>query len=705
LTVYASLNATWWLSALWRLTATALVLVSWTVPANLSGDEIPPLRTAAPVTRPVEVSGHRTASVPGEIYVQPSARDQVQPLARSHMRERIHQIWSSRKTLILESPEAQSGPKSLAPIMESLDRQGYGSVVGMEANLVYEAHLLMRQKHLERARQSLEAALALDPRHLPALSAQAEICVRRNPALVPGYLFAALTAVGDSFWPAVTALTNLALLLLFTLLVLSIVFHLVQASRYQKQFRHSINENWRERMPQPLLTVFGWSLLLLPLFLFLGPFWLFSFWTALFWRFARRVERLLAVISLVFFALLIPATDTVVDTFRDLNTGDLHLFSDAIEQKLLSPRAESQLRDAAGEQGPREPLDYVRERQFLVASIQQKLGHDDDAFERYASIPVYSSLYPMAQNNIGNIYFSMNQFDLAIQHYRKAIDIWPGYAECYFNLSSAQFQVYDFDHSDQSLSHAQRLSPRAIGKLITEESRGLKILEHRLPESFLWELSWSALRSNAAQHFSSLGLWSSRRERTAGGLSSLILLAASLATALAGFLIGWISRHEEIRLCNSCGRAYCRLCGPDPLKQEFCQQCIHLGSRMSGVSPEIRKRKMRQIQRHQLWEKFREGLLAITMPGTESLRRGRTIPGSAMTATWIFLIAVLLASPRLLPQIGLRAAPWSLNPLILVVGALAVLLWTLNLLAWLIGNLRRGGWRIMGTVHSGGEES
>jgi len=686
LTFYASLNATWWSSALWRLTATALVLVSWAIPADLCGDEIPPLETAAPVTRPVEVSAHRTASVPGEIYVQPAARDQVQPLARSKMRERIHQIWSSRKTLILESPEAQSGPKSLAPIMESLDRQGYGSVVGMEANLVYEAHLLMRQKHLERARQSLEAALALDPRHLPALSAQAEICVRRNPALVPGYLFAALTAVGDSFWPAVTALTNLALLLLFTLLVLSIVFHLVQASRYQKQFRHSINENWRERMPQPLLTVFGWSLLLLPLFLFLGPFWLFSFWTALFWRFARQVERLLAVISLVFLALLIPATDTVVDTFRDLNTGDLHLFSDAIEQKLLSPRAESQLRDAAGEQGPREPLDYVRERQFLVASIQQKLGHDDDAFERYASIPVYSSLYPMAQNNIGNIYFSMNQFDLAIQHYRKAIDIWPGYAECYFNLSSAQFQVYDFDHSDQSLSHAQRLSPRAIGKLITEESRGLKILEHRLPESFLWELSWSALRSNAGQHFSSLGLWSSRTERTAGGSSPLILLAAALATALAGFLIGWINRHEEIRLCRSCGRAYCRLCGPDPLKQEFCQQCIHLGSRMSGVSPEIR-------------------LLAITMPGTESLRRGRTIPGSAMTAAWIFLIAILLALPRLLPQIGLRAAPWSLNPLILVVGALAVLLWTLNLLAWLIGNLRRGGWRIMGTVRSGGEES
>ena len=665
----------------------------------LYGDEYS--SATASETIPVEAYGLGGGNVPGEIYVSPTALNEVPAFARSDLRERIDRLWRSRKSLVLESGEADSGPGSLAPLVESLHRQGYGTVAGMEANLVCEAHLLMRRKHLEGARQSLETVLTLDANNLPALSAQAEICLRRNPVLVPGYLFAVLAALDESFWPSLNALTDFALVLLFTMLALSCILHLVLAARYQKLFRHSIQESWRERMPPPLVTVLGWSLLLLPLFLFLGPFWIFVFWTSLLWRFARRVERILAVLSLVFLAFLTPATDTVVDTFRDMNTGDLHLFSDALRQQLLSPRGEMLIRDEAGAPSSSEPLNYARERQFLVASMQQKMGNDDDAFQRYATIPVYHYLYPMAQNNIGNIYFSMNQFDLAIQHYRTALDVWPDYAECYFNLSNAQFQVYDFDHSDQSLSRAQRLAPLEIGKLITEESRGLKTLDHQLSESFLWELVWSALQHNARRHFSWIALEPPGGGRTAGGAASLILFAAALATALAGFLLGLINRHEEIRLCRSCGRAYCRLCGPDPLKQEFCQQCTHLGSRMSGVSPEIRSRKLRQIRRHQLWGKIREGVLAATMPGVESLRRGRTLPGAAVAGAWTFLVAILATLPHLLPQIGLRGAPWSMNPMILVVGALAILLWTVSLLVWLVLGVRKGGWRSMGSVRPG----
>jgi tetratricopeptide (TPR) repeat protein len=653
---------------------------------------------------PVQGESHAGAPVvrprpeAADIYVRPPVPGGPPAFTRSDVRARIERLWLDRKRRVLETDEFNSGPQSLTLILEALHRQGYRSVSGMETNLVHEARLLLQRQRLEQARRSLDAALELDPNHLPALSAQAEICIGRKPVKIPEYLTASLGAITNTFWPALTSLANLALVSLFTLLVMACVFQLVLAARHQKLFRHSLYESWRDRLPGSLIPVFGWCLFLAPLFFLLGPFWVFFGWTIVLWRFAARVERLLAVLSLVVLVLIMPAVDTVEGTFRDLNTGELHLLSEALGQRLLSPRGEALIEKDAETSESASPLSYDEERRFLAASIHRRMGRDDAAFERYAAIPAFHYLYPMAQNNIGNIYFSLNQFDLAIQHYRKAVDVWPEYAECFFNISSAQFEVYDFDHSDQSLSRAQRLAPLAMSKLINEESRGLKTLDHQIPATFLWTLVWDSLRHNAGRHFSGLGPVFPEGDSSSRENTLLLLLATAMVSALAGALLGWINRHEEVGLCRSCGQAYCRLCGPDPMKREECQQCTHLGSRMSGIPPEIQKRKLSQISRYQLWRKIRDVLSTLILPGLLNIRRGRTMSGMALAGSWVFLVSLLLGLPRFLPPIGLRSAPWSLDPLLLAAGGLAILLWSLNLITWLVKSLRQGDWRSMDSV-------
>jgi len=636
---------------------------------------------------------------PGEIYVMPRAVDHPdRTRARAGLRSRVDQLWRQRKEQIRGSDEADHGPESLASLRENLQRQGYRSVCGMGTNLIFEAYKLKGEKRFEQAGRSLEAALALEPHSPAARAAQAEIALDRRPVKAPARAIAAIGALTDSFRPAVSTLINLSLLTVFSLALLAVLVQVTILARHQRRYRHSFLESWRERVPGPLVQLLGWLTLFLPLFVFLGPFWLFCCWTALLWRFAGRRERLLAVTALVILALAVPAADTVVDTYRDLNSGDLRLIGDALEERMLSPRGEALLREGAEEEDQAGPLRFATERRFLVASIYQRQGKDDDAFKQYESIPVYHHLYPMARNNMGNIYFAMNQFDLAIQHYRKAIDLWPEYAECYFNLSSAQFQVYDFDHSDQSLSRAQRLDPLGIGRLINDESRGQKTLDHRIPESFLWELAGHALRHNASDHFAGLRLLIPGGPAGGRGRSLLVLLAGALLSVLLGLLLSWYNRHEAIGCCRSCGRPWCRLCGPDPLKDDTCQQCSHLGSRMSGVSPEIRSKKLKQIRRHQVWEKLRGLALTICIPGLERLRQGKPLSGSLLAWLWIFLVFLILALPGLLPPVGIQWQPWRLNPLVSLAGLLAASIWCLNLVVWAIQLIRGGGWKTMDTL-------
>ncbi len=80
------------------------------------------------------------------------------------------------------------------------------------------------------------------------------------------------------------------------------------------------------------------------------------------------------------------------------------------------------------------------------------------------------------------------------------------------------------------------------------------------------------------------------------------------------------------------------------------------------------------------------------------MRRGRTVSGLLVAGLWVFLVMLVLAIPRFLHWTELQAPPWSLNPLVLVAGILASLLWVSSLSGWLVRVVRTGGWRLMGTL-------
>jgi tetratricopeptide (TPR) repeat protein len=63
-------------------------------------------------------------------------------------------------------------------------------------------------------------------------------------------------------------------------------------------------------------------------------------------------------------------------------------------------------------------------------------------------------------NNRGNEYFLQGQYDLAIKEYRKAIEIYPGYAKAHSNMGYTFFEKKQYDRAIVEFSRAIESNPQ-----------------------------------------------------------------------------------------------------------------------------------------------------------------------------------------------------------------------------------------------------
>jgi len=662
----------------------------------------PPVTGAQTIRQPGQGNVIRVDNAPPPSIPSPSANSEIVLAPRSsstidqqsNMVTKINILWRNRKKNVDDTPDFDTGPKSMEEIQSLLQENGYCSIRGMESNLVFEAYRLYHQEDVRRAASSLESAMLLNPASIPVHLSLAELTLRSEPFAIGKtlrHLGNAARSSTNSFWLSFTLITNLALLVLVVSGAVAVIFFLILLFRYQKQFRHTVEELWGDRLPPQLTGVAGWAILLAPLLLFFGPFWMFAFWLIVLWGYSTRGERIWASLGLLLLSLLVPALDTVEGTYREVDTSEMRAMSDALHNMVITSERQHLIHQNGAEDGHRGP--YHHQITLLLAGIHQKQGDYRQAFDRYSTIPAQNNLYPMAMNNMGNIYFQLNEFDLASEHYRKAIDTRPSYAEAHFNLSSAYFQVYDFVRSDKSLELALRLDPLQIGRLISEGSRGVKVLDYQIPSSFLWDVTLEKLAKNARLH----SPWA-RREMISGQsrnrYARILMVLTALIAPLAGCVLQFFRRNGHGgRLCDSCGQAFCRMCGPENRLQDLCLQCSHLSSRLSGVSPEIKKVKLNQIFRFRICRRVRDFIFSLFLPGAERLRRGCSLSGGFILWCWMMLVGSVTLVPTLFPVIGWHCSIWSWHPISLLAKLLIVIIWLSSVVAFIFRSFswRHGG--------------
>jgi tetratricopeptide (TPR) repeat protein len=442
----------------------------------------------------------------------------------------------------------------------------------------------------------------------------------------------------------------------------TIIFSLTLFIRYGRSMAHDFREILSTRMSGGSVTVLAFALIMLPLFLWLGPMWLLFYWPAIFFPYAGRAERVVIVLLM----LLVAAMPVAIDaSSHRVAAIDSPIVAAAIasEEQAYRPEALRRLQELLAVV-PDDPTLHV-----LVGNLLAFDGRDEQAAFHYQRAIQLRPRYAGAHVNRGNLFFLNNEYQAAINEYQRAEEADPRLATALFNHSVAAVESYKYDLQEQMLERA-RAADNSFVVRVTSDPPPQKIVMYSPPIAEAWKVSERISRRPAARalfgNYSAFDpLRSASSPITIGALASLLLTA----------LVQWKRRRVgRANACIKCGRTFCHRCKSARESSTYCTQCIHIYLKRDGVSLDTKRQKLEEVSRHQTGMTRRNRLFATFLPGSAQMLEGRTAAGVLGLFVFALFVAMAVFSGHLAPALG--PAAMVAQMIVRVVGiTVAVILW------------------------------
>ena len=547
--------------------------------------------------------------------------------------------------------------------------------------LLAETQRHLRKGRYNRALAALDLAEAVDPGRPQIHLARADVywqAAGRNGAAVAELL----NGVGAAFTNSIRDLSlfrRVALTFVVALAGTIFVFSLSMVSRYQRPFRHEVEEVVMRFADERLARPAGWIVLLLPFLVWVLIGWTALYWLAITFRFMRRAERVTAVVLLLTCVAALPIYRGSVAVFA--------LTADPVVRTTL-----------ASVNGEYDPDRIVRLRKlvdahpndasyrFLLAGLYKNGRFFEEAFEAYKQALELDPALEQAYINIGNIFSTTGQYGEAIAHYQKAIEIVPGSVLAHFNMHLVQSESFHFRDAENTLRIAREIDAQQVTDLLSAASgERSTVIDAQLEIGSVWI---AALGGHGGSGLSPKSI--------AAGLANPVGIGSSVAL-LACFALWLVTRRGTPALCCiRCGKAFCESCKRSDEGHEYCTQCVHLFVLGDGLAPETKTKKLFEVERHERRTKSLRRWVSLVLPGTAQLGRGRALFGTLLSLIW--LAAWVGALPGLIgaldPLIGtglrLDLLETAAVPAAWTISALSILSAAAGSIVWFLGN----GWSL-----------
>lgn len=424
------------------------------------------------------------------------------------------------------------------------------------------------------------------------------------------------------------------------LAVTSIIFGLALFLRYGRSLAHDLREMLSTRMSGGSVSVLAFALLLLPLFLWLGPIWLLFYWAAIFFRYAGRGERIAIVIVLLLVALMPVALDMSSHWIAGVDSPVVAAAISSSEQA-YRPEALRRLEELLAVV-PDDPTLHV-----LVGNLLAFDGRDEQAAFHYQRAIQLDPRHAGAHVNRGNLYFLNNEYQAAINEYQRAEEADPELATALFNHSVAAVESYKYDLQEQMLKRARAVDSGFVLR-VTSDPPPQKIVMYSPPIAEAWNVSERVSQRPAARalfgNYSAFDpLRSATTPVTIGALASLLLALALQLKRRKG---------APANACIKCGRTFCHRCKSARESATYCTQCIHIYLKRDGVSLSTKRQKLDEVARHQTGLTRRNRFFATFLPGSAQMLEGRTLSGIFGLLLFALFVAMALLAGRLAPALG-----------------------------------------------------
>lgn len=455
---------------------------------------------------------------------------------------------------------------------------------------------------------------------------------------------------------------DLLIVAAMALAITALVFSIALFIRYGRSMAHDFREWLGARIRGGSVTVLAFALLFLPIFLWLGPMWLFFYWFAIFFGYADVAERILIVVLLLLVAVLPIALDASSHWIAGVDSPVVMAAISSAEQS-YHPEALRRLQELVSV-APDRPILHV-----LLGNLQAFEGNDEQAAVHYRRAIELNRTYAGAYVNLGNLHYLDNETQAAMTQYEKAEQADPSLAIAFYNHSVAAGDASEFNVQGQMLEKARKIDGSYVERL-TRNPPPQNILMYHPPVPEAWRVTDELHRVPAARalfgNYSSFEpLRTALNPITIGALTSLLL----------GVLV-WLRRRRTgyAGACIKCGRTFCHRCKSSRESSTYCTQCIHIYLKRDGVSLDTKRKKLEEVTDHHTSTTRRNRAFATFLPGAAQMLEGRTPAGIIGMFLFALFVCTAIFAGRLAPALGPSAEVAQLLVRIAAI-VLAVVVW------------------------------
>jgi tetratricopeptide (TPR) repeat protein len=519
------------------------------------------------------------------------------------------------------------------------------------------------KENSELTKWAVKTALRLDGRS-PAVSFSEADRASRNGdwASALRFAFQGFARLAANYRSRVLSTADLLIVGAIALAVTALVLAIALFIRYGRSMAHDFRETLSVRMSGGSVSVLAFALLFLPIFLWLGPTWLVFYWLAIFFGYAGAAERILTAVVLLLVALMPIVIDWTAHSVAGVDSPVL-MAAIASEDQAYNPEALRRLQELVAVV-PDHPTLHV-----LIGNLQVFEGLDDQAGLHYRRAVELRPGYAGAHVNLGNLLSMNNEWQAAITEYEKAEAADSNLATAFYNHSVAAGETYKFDLQGKMLEKA-RNADRSFVEKLTRNPPPQKIVMYSPAISEAWSVTESVSQRPAARAL--FGNYSSFNPMQAA--ANPLSIGAIVSLLLAIVLWNWRRRTGFANACIKCGRTFCYRCKSSRESSTYCTQCIHIYLKRDGVSLDTKRKKLEEVSDHHAGMVRRNKLFTTFLPGSAQMLEGRTTSGAIGMFLFAVFVAMAVSVGRLAPALGPVA---DVAQMVVRIGAIviAILIW------------------------------
>ncbi len=376
-------------------------------------------------------------------------------------------------------------------------------------------------------------------------------------------------------------------------------------------------------------------------FLTLGPLSLVLVFAAYYWLLANGSEKF---VMCVFIAILI----CIPHIFYF--TAFPYRYQKSNEKKILSVELSPDLKksiEAMEEITKNFPDDT--EAEITLALLHKKLGNYLQAKNILKNVLSKNPGNTKALINIGNIHYIQGKLAAAISSYSKAGSINSQSFLANYNLGKALYSETRIEEADQALKKASSINSSRFKKFesLSNPKNPLEfVFDEKIDKKDLKQRI-AALKSPSSEFRNKI--WAKKRilNTTPWGASITGLIVFIILILLSKFT----KLIEPPRVCEICGKAFCKKCSRLSEHRDICSPCHFIFIRKESLEPVFKTKKENEEKRHRIFQGIFKSWISFLLPGLGHLYFGKSIAGIfvvfllALVFSWIYIPQGLIEDP------------------------------------------------------------